>query len=64
MGSFLKVQGILARTLAGAARRLAASRNRVPTLTYGSPYGGPYTGPYGGPYSRSFVRSVRRGWTR
>ena len=38
MGSFLKVQNILAQMMSDStAQRLAHSRNRVPTL--GGPYG-------------------------
>ncbi len=39
MRTFLKIQGILERTLDSAARRLAESGNRVPTV----PYGGGWT---------------------
>ena len=39
MRTFLKVQGILERTLESAAQRLAESRNRVPTVPYSGPYG-------------------------
>ena len=73
MGSFLKVKGILKQTLDSGARRLVESRNRVPTLTFGSPYGGLSRDPSGGTYvdscnepsGRKRVRvGVRRGWTR
>ena len=40
MGSFLRVQGILARIASeSAAQRLAHSRNRVPAIPYSGPYG-------------------------
>ena len=52
MGSFSRVKGILVQTLDNAARRLAESRNRVPTLTYGDSSRGPQAdveGPGGPP---------------
>ena len=39
MGTFLKIQGILARiAVESTARRLAESRNRVPAVPHSGPY--------------------------
>ena len=39
MRTFLKIRGILERTLESAEKRLAESRNRVPAVPHRGPYG-------------------------